>query len=39
MGRLAGFSYRKIIKILKTFGFILDRQAAGSHEIEQVEAI
>ncbi|ELR99036.1 type II toxin-antitoxin system HicA family toxin [Gloeocapsa sp. PCC 73106] len=33
MGRLAGFSYRKIIKILKSFGFIFDRQAAGSHEI------
>ncbi|MBH8577736.1 type II toxin-antitoxin system HicA family toxin [Nostocaceae cyanobacterium CENA369] len=33
MGRLAGFSYRQIIKILKTFGFIFSRQAAGSHEI------
>jgi predicted RNA binding protein YcfA (HicA-like mRNA interferase family) len=33
MGRLAGFSYRQIIKKLKLFGFIFDRQAAGSHEI------
>ncbi|MBF0389839.1 MAG: type II toxin-antitoxin system HicA family toxin [Desulfamplus sp.] len=33
MGRLSGFSYRQIIKILKKFGFAFDRQAAGSHEI------
>ncbi|WP_298911500.1 type II toxin-antitoxin system HicA family toxin [uncultured Nostoc sp.] len=33
MGRLAGFSYRQIIKILKTFGFVFHCQAAGSHEI------
>ena len=33
MGRLAGFRYREIVKILKTLGFIFDRQAAGSHEI------
>ena len=33
MGRLSGFRYRKIVKILKSFGFILDRQATGSHEI------
>ncbi|MGF1932877.1 MAG: type II toxin-antitoxin system HicA family toxin [Nostoc sp. ChiQUE02] len=33
MGRLAGFSYRQIIKIFKTFGFVFHRQAAGSHEI------
>jgi predicted RNA binding protein YcfA (HicA-like mRNA interferase family) len=33
MGRLAGFSYRQIIKILKTFGFVFHRQAAESHEI------
>ena len=33
MGRLSGFRYREIIKHLKTFGFRLDRQAAGSHEI------
>ena len=33
MGRLAGFRYREIVKKLKTFGFIFDRQAAGSHEI------
>ena len=33
MGRLSGFRYRKIVKNLKSFGFILDRQAAGSHEI------
>jgi len=33
MGRLAGFSYREIVKRLKAFGFVFDRQAAGSHEI------
>ncbi|AVH70286.1 type II toxin-antitoxin system HicA family toxin [Nostoc sp. 'Lobaria pulmonaria (5183) cyanobiont'] len=33
MGRLAGFKYRDIIKILKTFGFVFHRQAAGSYEI------
>lgn len=33
MGRLAGFRYQQIIKILKSFGFVFDRQAAGSHEI------
>jgi len=33
MGRLSGFTYRMIIKILKQFGFEFYRQAAGSHEI------
>ena len=33
MGRLSGFKYRQIIKILKSFGFVFDRQASGSHEI------
>jgi predicted RNA binding protein YcfA (HicA-like mRNA interferase family) len=33
MGRLAGFKYRQIIKKLKRWGFVFDRQAAGSHEI------
>ena len=33
MGRLSGFSYRQITKIIKKFGFVFDRQAAGSHEI------
>ncbi len=33
MGRLAGFRYREIIRRLKAFGFVFDRQAAGSHEI------
>ena len=33
MGRLAGFKYRQIVKRLKAFGFVFDRQAAGSHEI------
>ena len=33
MGRLSGFRYRDIIKILKMLGFEFDRQAAGSHEI------
>ena len=33
MGRLAGFNYRRITRILKRFHFKFDRQAAGSHEI------
>lgn len=33
MGRLSGFTYRQIVKRLKHFGFVFDRQASGSHEI------
>lgn len=33
MRRLSGYRYREIIKILKQFGFVFYRQAAGSHEI------
>jgi predicted RNA binding protein YcfA (HicA-like mRNA interferase family) len=33
MGRLAGFRYRDIVRRLKQFGFMFERQAAGSHEI------
>jgi predicted RNA binding protein YcfA (HicA-like mRNA interferase family) len=33
MGRLSGFRYREIVRILKSFGFEFHRQAAGSHEI------
>jgi predicted RNA binding protein YcfA (HicA-like mRNA interferase family) len=33
MGRLSGFKYRQIVKRLKAYGFVFDRQAAGSHEI------
>jgi predicted RNA binding protein YcfA (HicA-like mRNA interferase family) len=33
MGRLSGFRYRDAIKRLKIFGYVFDRQAAGSHEI------
>jgi hypothetical protein len=33
MGRLSGFRYREISKKLRSFGFLFDRQAAGSHEI------
>jgi predicted RNA binding protein YcfA (HicA-like mRNA interferase family) len=33
MGRLSGFRYREIVRRLKQFGFVFDRQAAGSHEI------
>lgn len=33
MGRLAGFSYRRVARRLETLGFTFDRQAAGSHEI------
>jgi len=33
MGRLSGFKYRDVIKVIKLFGFEFYRQAAGSHEI------
>ena len=33
MGRLSGFCYREIVKKLKNFEFVFDRQDAGSHEI------
>jgi predicted RNA binding protein YcfA (HicA-like mRNA interferase family) len=33
LGRLAGFTYRKIIRKLKKAGFQFDRYAKGSHEI------
>jgi predicted RNA binding protein YcfA (HicA-like mRNA interferase family) len=33
MGRLSGYKYRQIIKILKRFEFEFYWQAAGSHEI------
>jgi predicted RNA binding protein YcfA (HicA-like mRNA interferase family) len=33
MGRLAGFRYRDIVRRLKQFGFMFERQAVGSHEI------
>jgi predicted RNA binding protein YcfA (HicA-like mRNA interferase family) len=33
MGRLAGFRYREVAKVLRIYGFVLDRQACGSHEI------
>jgi predicted RNA binding protein YcfA (HicA-like mRNA interferase family) len=33
VGRLSGYRYRDVTKRLKTFGFVFDRQAAGSHEI------
>lgn len=33
MGRLAGFSYREVIRCLRSFGFEFDRQGPGSHEI------
>lgn len=33
MGRLAGFSYRDIVKKLKKSDFTFFRQAAGSHEL------
>ncbi|CAD5298964.1 MULTISPECIES: type II toxin-antitoxin system HicA family toxin [unclassified Imperialibacter] len=33
MGRLSGFKYREIVKMLKKLGFSFHRQAAGSHEI------
>jgi predicted RNA binding protein YcfA (HicA-like mRNA interferase family) len=33
MGRLSGFRYREVAKVLRIYGFALDRQASGSHEI------
>ncbi|MCP9859860.1 MULTISPECIES: type II toxin-antitoxin system HicA family toxin [unclassified Cyanobium] len=33
MGRLSGFRYRDITRKLRRFGFVFDRQVAGSHEI------
>ena len=33
MGRLAGYKYREIVRLLKRYGFEFHRQAAGSHEI------
>lgn len=33
MGRLAGFTYREVVRRIRTFGFAFDRQGAGSHEI------
>ncbi len=33
MGRLAGFAYREVVRRLRTFGFVFDRQGSGSHEI------
>lgn len=33
MGRLSGYRYREIIRILKQFGFEFHRQTAGSHEV------
>ena len=33
MGRLAGFSYRQVVRRLRLLGFEFDRQARGSHEI------
>ncbi|MHC1774265.1 MAG: type II toxin-antitoxin system HicA family toxin [Lentimicrobium sp.] len=33
MGRLSGYSYRDVIRVIKRFGFEFFRQAAGSHEI------
>jgi predicted RNA binding protein YcfA (HicA-like mRNA interferase family) len=39
MGRLSGFRYRDITRKLRRFGFVFDRQAAGSHEIWYSAAI
>jgi len=33
VGRLAGFSYRRVAARLRESGFAFHRQAAGSHEI------
>ena len=31
MGRLAGFSYREVVRKLRALGFAFDRIGAGSH--------
>lgn len=33
MGALGGLRYRDVVRRLKAYGFVFDRQAAGSHEI------
>lgn len=33
MGRLSGFKYREVVRRLRSFGFLFDCHAAGSHEI------
>jgi predicted RNA binding protein YcfA (HicA-like mRNA interferase family) len=33
MGRLAGFSYREVVRRLRAFGFQFDRPGPGSHEV------
>ncbi|MDP4198275.1 MAG: type II toxin-antitoxin system HicA family toxin [Bacteroidota bacterium] len=33
MGRLAGFSYREVVRRLRLLGFTFDRHGAGSHEV------
>ena len=33
MSRLPLLTYRKLIRLLRTAGFVFDRQAKGSHEI------
>ena len=33
MGRLAGFSYKDVIKKLGKLGFVFNRSAKGDHEI------
>jgi predicted RNA binding protein YcfA (HicA-like mRNA interferase family) len=33
MGKLAGFSYREVVRRLRELGFEFDRMAKGSHEI------
>lgn len=33
MGRLSGFSYKEVVRKLRVFGFVYDRQGPGSHEI------
>ena len=35
MGRLSGFRYREITKKLRSFGFVFDRQAAGSGDMPE----
>jgi predicted RNA binding protein YcfA (HicA-like mRNA interferase family) len=33
MGRLSGFTYREVVRRLRSFGFQFDRPGPGSHEV------
>lgn len=33
MGRLSGFKYNEVVRRLRQFDFVFDRQGPGSHEL------